>query len=263
MAQETKDFAIEFNNIEPKEYSPRDNNPSSLKLNHQSVQKIINIALELSKENRLITSELLYNVAKKVLKIPGGGLKEIIQMLFSKRILVDSSRFTKINVLRNKTRSYIYHLIKTHIGAHFSFLKSELSQLNKNKMGVGHFTWHLEKLLSFNLIKKVKVKNYTIFLPVEISPEEGILYFVLRDAVNKLIISLLLERGTVNKMELYNELNVKRAKIYYRLKNLVELGIISPKSDDKKTVSINSDKKDLIKKIILNIFSRNSLYLDY
>ena len=146
-----------------------------------------------------------------------------------------------------------YHLIETYLGAHFSFLKKKLSQFKGDEIGTGCLTWHLDKLISFNLIKKVKIKNYLIFLPIEISDEEGILYFILRNNLNRLIVNLLLEREAMYKAEFYKELHFNRAKLYYDIKNLIELGIISPLFDNENVVCINLDKLDSIKEVILNI----------
>ena len=227
--------------------------PLSLGLDHPSVQQVIQIALELTKEHRLITTELLYNRAKRKLKIPRQGLNTIIQMLLNRKILVDGSRFTKETVLRNKIRNYIFWLIKTNIGSHFSFLKKEVSQQKESEIGVGHLIWHLEKLIKFNLIKKIKIKNCTIFLPIEISDEEGIIYFILRDDLNRQIINILLEHESVKNTDIYKELNVQREKMYYRINKLIEFGIISPKADDEKIISINLSKKDLIMEVINSI----------
>ncbi|MFX1498934.1 MAG: hypothetical protein ACFFBH_15520 [Promethearchaeota archaeon] len=253
MEQIVFDVDSKFNKIliHQEEFSTKVKHLPSLGIDHPSVKKVIQVAIELTKENRLITTELLYNMARKELKISGVGLDEIIQMLISKRFLIDRSRFIKTTLLNNKTRSYIYHLIKNYKGIHFSLLKKKISKYNKKKIGIGHLRWHLDKLIRFNLIKKVKIKNYLIFLPVEISDEEGIFYFILRDTLNRLMVNFLLENESVYKTEFYKELNVKRTKTYYRIKNLIELGILSPRTDNK--VSINSDKNDLIKNIIRNI----------
>ena len=227
--------------------------PLSLGLDHPSVQQVIQIALELTKEHKLINTELIYNRAKRKLKIPRQGLNTIIQMLLNRKILVDGSRFTKETVLKNKIRYYIYWLIKTNIGTHFSFLKKEVALQKESEMGVGHLIWHLEKLIKFNLIKKVKVKNCTVFLPIEISDEEGILYFILRDDLNKQIVEILLEGESINRADIFKELNVKRETTYYRINKLIELEIISPIAEDEKIISINLSKKDLIMEVINNI----------
>jgi len=227
--------------------------PLSLGLDHPTVQQVLQIALELTKEHKLINTELLYNRAKRVLKIPRQGLNTIIQMLLNRKILVDGSRFTKETVLKNKIRYYIFWLVKTHIGAHFSFLKNKVSQQKESEIGVGHLIWHLEKLIKFNLIRKVKVKNCTIFLPVEISNEEGIIFFIMRDDLNRQIVEILLEHESVNKAAIHKDLNVVREKVNYRIKKLIELEIISLITDDEKMISLNLSKKDLIMEVINNI----------
>ena len=235
------------------EFLPKAKYPISLGLDHPSVKNVIQIALELTKEHRLINTELLYNRAKRELKIPRQGLNTIIQMLLNRKILINGSRFTKETVLKNKIRYYIYWLVKTNIGVHFSFLKKKVAQQKKSEMGVGHLIWHLEKLIKFNLIKKVKVKNCTIFLPVEISDEEGILYFIMRDNLNRRIIKFLLKHESVNKADIYKYLNIKREKMYYRIKNLIKLEIISYIAEDEKNLSINLCRKDLIMDVVDNI----------
>lgn len=233
--------------------------PLSLGLDHPSVQQVIQIALELTKEHKFINTELLYNRAKRELKIPRQGLNTIIQMLLNRKILVDGSRFTKETILKNKIRYYIYWLVKTNIGAHFSFLKNEVAQQKESEMGVGHLIWHLEKLIKFNFIKKVKVKNCTIFLPIEISDEEGILYFIMRDDLNRKIVQLLLEHESVKKADIYKDLNVEREKSYYRIKKLIEFEIVSPIDEDEKIISIKLSKKDLIMEVINNILYNRQL----
>lgn len=233
--------------------------PLALGMDHPTVQQVIEIALKLTEENKLINIELLYNRVKRELKIPRQGLNKIIQMLLNRKILVDGSKFTKETVLNNRLRGYIYWLIKTNIGAHFSFLKKKVSQQKESEMGVGHLIWHLEKLIKFNLIKKVKVKNYTLFLPIEISDEEGILYFILRDELNKQIVEFLLEHAIVNKGDIYKDLNAKRENIHYRIKKLNEFGVILHKKENKKFISINSSKKNLIEEVLENIFFNNQL----
>ena len=136
------------------EFLQKPKNPTSLGLDHPSVIKVLQVALELTKENRLITSELLYNRAKNELRIPKRGLKAIIQMLLNKKILVEGSRFIKMTVLMNKTRESLFWLVNTYPGAHFSFLKAKLAQIKQNGIGVGHLNWHLEMLIKFNLIRE-------------------------------------------------------------------------------------------------------------
>lgn len=252
MAQKTITFDIQFNKVltELEEFSPRDRSILSLGLDYPNVKKVIQIALKLTKENKLITSELLYNTAKIELKIPKWGLNKIIQMLIKKKILVDGSKLTKITVLNNNIRRCIYRLIRKNIGAHFSFLKEQISVQKECKMGVGQLNWHLKKLLEFNLIKKVKVKNYVLFLPIEIDNDIGIINFMLRDETNRKIVDFILEQEIINNCDLQKQLNVKREILYYHLKNLIEFNILSLLIEDERKITINLIYRDLINEIM-------------
>ncbi|MFW9784050.1 MAG: hypothetical protein ACFFFB_17330, partial [Candidatus Heimdallarchaeota archaeon] len=230
--------------------------PLSLGMDHPSVQQVIQIALELTEEHKIINTELLYNRANRVLKIPGSGLRSIIQMLLNRKILVDGSRFTRESVLKNQFRFYIYKMIKTNIGAHFSFLKTKVSDQKEGDMGVGHLIWHLEKLIEFNLIKKLKVTNCTIFLPIEIDDDIGILHFFMRNELNRKIVEFLLHHENVNKADIYKELNSKREKTYYHINKLIESDIIATDTEGT-IISINSSKRDLIIEVINSISYKN------
>jgi predicted transcriptional regulator len=259
MEQIIMNFDTKFNETltQQEELLPKAKYPLSLGLDHPSVKKVIQIALDITKENRLITTELLYNIAKKELKIPRCGLKKIIQMLLNRKILVDGSKITKITILKNKTRKYIYWLIKTYIGAHYSFLKELISIQQKSEIGVGQLIWHLEMLLKFNLIKKVKVKNSIIFLPIEIDNNMGILHFLLRDEINRNIVDLILEEETIDRTDIYKQLELKRENLYYHIKKLVEFNIILPLVEDENCITINPNKKNLINQVINNISNSN------
>ncbi|MFX1275602.1 MAG: hypothetical protein ACFFBP_00325 [Promethearchaeota archaeon] len=229
--------------------------PLSLGLDHPSVQQVIDVAVELTKEHKLINTELLYNRAKRKLKIPRSGLKIIIQMLINRKILVDGSKFTRETILKNKFRKFIYSIIKTNKGIHFSSLKETCAKYKDSEIGVGHLVWHLEKLIKFNLVKKLKVKNFTIFLPVEMSDEEGMLYFILSDDLNRIIVKLILERKEIKRSDIYKELSIEREKIYYRIKNLIGYGVISPSPENKKRLFIKLSKRALINEVITNILN--------
>lgn len=231
----------------------------SLGLDHPSVKKVIQIALKLTKEHRLIKTELLYNRAKKELQIPKNGLKTIIQLLLNKKILIDGSRLTIETVLSNQIRYELYVIIKSVIGVHFSLLKELISIQKDRKVGVGQLNWHLEKLLKFNLIKKVKVKKYIIFLPIEIDNNIGILYFILRDEINRRIVNFILEYEIISRSDIHKRLELKREKLYYHIKKLIEFKILLPKIEDESSLTINPNKKDLLRDVINNISHTNRI----
>jgi len=226
---------------------------SILTLDHPSVQQVLEIAEELVRENKVLTTKILYNRAKHRLKIPRRGLVKILQMLIDRSILVDGSRFTRDSVLSNRMRNFIYEIIDTDLGIHFSEIKRKIDSVSE--ISTGQLIWHIEMLLKFALIKKVKFKNYTIFLPIDIEDQTGIIYFLLRDKTNFSILKLLSEKSSIEKSSLYEDLKEKREKVYYHLKTLQDNDIIMLKEDficivpEMELLIKNLFKKMLIQKI--------------
>ena len=222
----------------------------SIGIEHPSVQKVIEIAKEIVRENRFLNTELLYARAKVRLKIPRKGLLSIIQLLFNRKILVEGSRFTQETVLSNTIRKRIYSFITTQIGAHFSLIRENVLSVDRHTFGSpGQLIWHLGMLIKFNFIKELKVGNYTIFLPVEIDDEIGLICFLINDELNKKIVNLLLEYDTIKKAEIYKLLNEKRELVYYRINKLIEQNIIYSVEEGKKLI-LNPDKRTIVFQIL-------------
>ena len=220
-------------------------------LEHPSVQGVLEIAKELIEQNKTLNTELLYNTAKKKLGIPRRGLLTIIQTLLNRKILVEGSKYTKTTVLDNRFRRMLYEFIKSNLGTHFSHIKTHLDFSKERKdVSPGRLIWHLEMLLKFNLIKKVKIKNYTLFLPTEVSEDEGIVHFILRDEINFKIITKLLKKDFVKVADIYKVIEEKRELVYYRVKNLIEFEILIFEEANNKYVAINPKIKNVINNIM-------------
>jgi len=228
----------------------------SLTLNHPSVQSVIEIAKEVINNKNVLDTEFLYTLAKKRLKLPRKGLLSIIQLLINKKVLVEGSKYTRDEVLNNKYRFNLYRFLTSYLGAHFSTIRKQIIADSSGNLGSsGQLIWHLEMLIKFNYIKKIKVKNYTVFLPYEIDDEIGLLHFVLRDEIYLKIIQLLIINEKLKKSEVHKLVNEKRETVYYRINNLIEFNIIKL-SGDNNSLILNSRKKDDIISII-KTFSQN------
>ena len=230
----------------------------SLTLSHPSVQSVIEIAKEVINNNNVLDTELLYSLAKRRLKFPRKGLLSIIQLLINKKVLVEGSKYTRDEILTNKYRFNLYRFLTSYLGAHFSTIRKHIITDSSGNLGSsGQLIWHLEMLIKFNYIKKIKIKNYTIFLPYEISDEIGLLHFVLRDEIYLKIIQLLLNYEILKKSEVHKLVDEKRETIYYRINNLIEFNIIELSGDDNSLI-LNSSKKDDIISIITALSKNKS-----
>jgi len=216
-------------------------------LEHPTVKRVIEIAEEILKENKLLNVETLYNVAKKSLKIPKKGLLIIIQYLINKKILIEGSKFSKETVLSNGVRNRIYRYIMMNPGVHFSLLRKKT--LSEEAGSSGQLVWHLEMLLKFNYIKKIKIGHYTVLLPYELDEDHGRIFFILRDRINRKIIHLLIENKSFIKSDIHKKIDEKREDVYYRTKNLLDHELITYCEPSDKVLCINKNVKDVIEEV--------------
>ena len=223
-------------------------------LEHPTVQKVLQIAEDIMNENKILDIESLYNLAKKSLKIPRKGLLKIIQFLLNKKVLIEGSKYSKETVLLNQFRKNIYYFVYNQGATHFSQIKKKVSLDDKgNIASSGQLIWHLEMLIKFRYIKKIKVGNYTVFLPIEMDKETGVLIFLLNDKLNYKILVLLNEEEQIERSEIYKKIDEKRENVYYRINNLIEGGIISVNKDNDKLLFIPREKKKIIENILKKI----------
>jgi len=149
-------------------------------------------------------------------------------------------------------RNYIYEIINTDLGIHFSEIKCKIDTVSE--ISTGQLIWHLEMLLKFGLIKKIKFKNYSIFLPIDIEDQLGIIYFLLRDEMNRNILRLLAKNGCMQKSSLYGDLKEDREKLYYHLNVLKDNDIIMTKIGEEDLFCIVPELEHLIKTVFKNSY---------
>lgn len=222
-----------------------------LSLDNPNVQRVIEIAKDIMSQNKILTVERLLNVSKKVLNIPQPGLFSIIQFLIKNHVLIDGSKFSRESVLDNYLRKNILEYIRLKGCAHFSLLRKKVvSERDKNSGSSGQLIWHLKLLIKFNYIKKIKVGNYTVFLPIEMEDELGIITFLLQDMINRKIVALLAAQTSIKNNEISKKIKEDRGKVNYRLKNLINYEILCYIEDSEKEIYVNPEKLEEVIKIL-------------
>jgi predicted transcriptional regulator len=216
------------------------------------VQQILQIAEDhLIHKNKVLSAERLYNLAKSRLNRPRKELILIIQWLFEQRILVEGSKLSKDILLKNQNRHSIYEFIKAHLAVNFSTIQNNLSSETLSEMGSpGQIIWHLQMLIKYGFIKRIKYKSYSLFCPAEIDSDLCILIFLLKDEINKKIILLLLNNDSVKRSDAFKYIDEGREVVYYRLKNLLDLKILSEVEAESKEIELNPMQKKNIHQIL-------------
>ncbi|MFX1569530.1 MAG: hypothetical protein ACFFCV_14310 [Promethearchaeota archaeon] len=215
-----------------------------LTLENPYVQKIIEIAKEFIEKNKVLKVKKLYNIAIKSLDISSGDILDIIQFLNNNKILIDGSKHTRDTILFNLYRKKIYDVVQRFNGATFSFLRETV--FTNNSGSAGQLIWHLKMLLKFKYIKKLKVGNYSLFLPIDLEDDFGRLCFFMKDDLNRDIIRLFTDNDKIKKPNVYKKINFKRENVNYRLKILMEHQILIYKDESTKEICISKKMKEFL-----------------
>lgn len=230
---------------------------TSLSLENPNVQKIIEITKEFIKKNQILKVKKIYNIAVRSLDISSRDILEIIQFLNNKKILIDGSKHTRDTILLNLYRKKMYHVIDSYNGATFSYLREKV--FTDHSGSAGQLLWHLNMLLKFKYIKKIKVGNYSLFLPLDLEDDFGKLCFFMKDDLNRNIINLFMNHEKIKKPQVYKEINFKRENVNYRLKILMNHQILIYKDESTKEICITERMKEFLLENLAKIKFDNKL----
>lgn len=212
-----------------------------------SVQEILELAEEILSRNQTFNAKYLYNEAKKRLKIDRKTILRTIQLLIEKRILIEGSKLTKDLVLLNPHRKSILEFIQRNLGANFSMIKGAYEGTTGSP---GQLIWHLQMLLKFKYIKKIKYRRFTILIPSEVEEMLGVHFFILRNQLNLGIVKLFLVEDVIKKSDIYKHLNREREKINYRVNLLIEVNILCVLEEGENLITLNNEKREFLEQII-------------
>ncbi len=85
------------------------------------------------------------------------GIEDVLRVLVNKNLIVEGSKFTKNDILKNLTRKKIYDFIVKNPGTYFNRIVKRLEMSNHVVI------WHLSMLLKFKYIKTERIDNHEIY----------------------------------------------------------------------------------------------------
>jgi predicted transcriptional regulator len=157
------------------------------------------------------------------------GIKLILESLVQKKFLVEGSKLTHEDILRNQKRKDIYEYILKNPGNNFSKIVKELNYSNHVVV------WHLSILVKFDFIKKEMFDNHEVYYDSQISNRDAELIYYNSNEKSKAIINYLEENDIgVSKTRLSEDLHMHMNTISKHLSMLVNLRIITSKKIDKR-----------------------------
>jgi len=164
------------------------------------------------------------------------GIEEILRNLVKKKIIVEGSKLSIDEILKNQKRKMIYDFILKNPAAYFYKLVKEL------KISNHVVVWHLNMLLKFNFIKKEKFENHNIYFDSNFDVKDSKFIYITSKEKSKKIIEYLKNYDFgISKSQLSKELKIHPNTISKYLKLFEQFNIIIKKKVSKRIIYFLND----------------------
>ena len=168
--------------------------------------------------------------AKTNINYNKNGIREILQSLFDKKLIVEGSKFLRSDVLINQNRMKVFNCIVNNPGIPFMEI---VRALNMSNFVV---KWHLNMLLRFDFVRTQNIDNHEAYFDSNFkSQDDNLMHFLSRVKYRK-IIDYLKFNGGATKHELSKELLMHPTTVSKYIKNLEECGLLSGSKYSNKTL---------------------------
>ncbi|NHJ47976.1 MAG: ArsR family transcriptional regulator [Asgard group archaeon] len=179
---------------------------------------------------RIAFSTLFFDVFERRMNYTVFALAILFLIITSIGLL--NTAVTRDNILNNYTRAKIFTLIKTNPGIHYSEIIRNL------KLSNGQATWHLTYLERFDMIRRVKSKQYLVFYPnydFTLDEEEITVEIALtKSKTRNQIYELICDRPAITQSEIKKIIEISQSTIAYHLIILEQLKLIYIKKKGRK-----------------------------
>lgn len=197
-------------------------------IHKDDIDKVLSIAREIIESGAVLNIKKLIRVVTRELRFTRRYLTRILDFLLGNSILVEGTTFTRNTVLENGFRRIIMEMVEREQVVNFSLLREELGKTCSQEIfSSGQLLWHLNLLLKFKHLKRVKLGKKTLFACSNLGDGFIKASFLLRDPIILELASVLHETKEITKAELVKAVKSNRDKVYYRLKVLQKEGFIS------------------------------------
>jgi len=159
------------------------------------------------------------------------GIEEILRSLVSKNLIVEGSKLTVDDILRNLKRKKIYEFILANPGVYFNRIIREL------KISNHVIVWHLKILLKFNFIKKKKFENHNLYFDAKYNIKNTKLSYLTSKEKSRKIIEYLknFDYG-ITKTQLSKELKMHINTVSKYLEMFEQVNIVFKKKISKRII---------------------------
>ena len=176
--------------------------------------------------------------SKSGININDNGLKLIIRTLIENRYIINGSKLSRNNILQNINRKRVYTIIKQKSGLNFNQILTILD------LSYHVVAWHVNVLVKFECIKKVKIEKHNIYFHNNVPSSNYIILHLLNKKKVKKIISYLRENEDdgITKSSASNNLKMNYQVISKYIDQLENSGILKKETFSNKNLYYLSQK---------------------
>lgn len=141
-------------------------------------------------------------------------IKEILNTLIEKNLIIPGAKLVKENIFENPRRKEIYEYICYNPGCNINDI------MNILQIGSNQVLWHLKFLTKFQFIRKVEFDNQKIFFKFQLNEHYDELFYYLRnESIIKILKLLKSSKEGINPTKISKFLKMH----YYTLKKYLNI----------------------------------------
>ncbi|MFX1328150.1 MAG: hypothetical protein ACFE91_08405 [Promethearchaeota archaeon] len=197
----------------------------SVELNSEETVVLDIVQDYLSKNRQFDIDDIIpyinYHLRRTSYNLNYQGIKSILKSLVKKKYLIEGSKLTSEDILKNQKRKTIYNLILKNPGIYFTKIVKELKLSNHVAV------WHLNILIKFNFIKKRIIDKYEIFFDAKLDYRKAKFNFYVSLKKSNKIIQYLQNNNTgITKTKLSKSLNMHLNTLTKYIEILVNFNVV-------------------------------------
>ncbi len=196
---------------------------------------ILQIIVRLKEKGKQFSFKKLLKICNLKLNYSEREIFTVLNDFYKKSILVEGKQLVRSEILANPNRELLYQFINENPGVHLRGI------IKTTNLPLQTCCWHLAVLEQFQFIKSIKVKNQLCFGVDDLPNVEIRAHHLLRNKLNKKIITTVDEHQQLSIEELSNKLGVNPSTLRYHIKDLKKVGLLlSVQENNQQVLKIRS-----------------------
>ncbi|MFX0099992.1 MAG: winged helix-turn-helix transcriptional regulator [Candidatus Hodarchaeota archaeon] len=196
-------------------------NPSEMYTMSSLEDRVYRIALEMMEKHYVFNTKSLYSLCTRFIKDEDkSSINNAISSLLSKKILIEGTTLSRMDLMENPNRRTIYSIIKSKPGINVGLLQ--------NMVGLHTSTvlWHIQMLEKFQFIRTEKILNKMVCFDYIHERKHDLMYVTLHKKRMVKIISIVHRYKEINMTDLQEQMELNRSSFMRKIGELLNIKVL-------------------------------------